>query len=146
LISDSCSNKAIEAWDRDPSRFAFGSGKGPESDGIAGENSPFADGIIRQLRNNDQDAINIVRLAVQVTEEIRYNYDQQAEVSPLQGAGHKGGQYIFFKKGNRINKKTVKKIKIFLASSNELKAGRDQFEIEIYRKCKNWLKRGSFFI
>ena len=113
LISDSCfsgsllyrdisatmANKAIEAWDRDPSRFAFVSGKGPVSDGIAGENSPFADGIIRQLRNNDQDAINIVRLADQVTQEIRYNYDQQAEVSPLQGAGHKGGQYVFFKKG-----------------------------------------------
>ncbi len=38
----------------------------------------------------------------------------------------------------------MKKIKIFLASSNELKAERDQFEIEIYRKCKNWFEKGTF--
>lgn len=38
----------------------------------------------------------------------------------------------------------MKKIKIFLASSNELKAEREQFEIEIYRKCKNWFEKGIF--
>ena len=38
----------------------------------------------------------------------------------------------------------MKKIKIFLASSNELKHEREQFEIEIYRKCKSWLNKGVF--
>ncbi|MEO8414495.1 MAG: hypothetical protein ABI472_12585 [Ginsengibacter sp.] len=38
----------------------------------------------------------------------------------------------------------MQKIKIFLASSNELKAERDQFEIEIYRKCKAWFDEGVF--
>lgn len=38
----------------------------------------------------------------------------------------------------------MKKIKIFLASSNELKPEREQFEIEIYRKCKNWFEKGTF--
>ncbi|MES0491511.1 MAG: hypothetical protein ABUK01_16065 [Leptospirales bacterium] len=38
----------------------------------------------------------------------------------------------------------MKKIKIFLASSNELKEDRDQFEIEIYRKCKKWVDKGIF--
>lgn len=38
----------------------------------------------------------------------------------------------------------MKKIKLFLASSNELKAERDQFEIEIYRKCKSWFNKGIF--
>jgi len=38
----------------------------------------------------------------------------------------------------------MKKIKIFLASSNELKPEREQFEIEIYRKCKTWFDRGVF--
>ncbi len=113
LISDSCfsgsllhrdvasgiSKKAIEAWDKDPSRYAFISGKGVVSDGNAGENSPFASGIIRHLQDNEADAINIVRLADQVTQEISFNYEQLAEISPLYGAGHKGGQYIFFKKG-----------------------------------------------
>ena len=38
----------------------------------------------------------------------------------------------------------MQKIKIFLASSNELKAERDQFEIEIYRKCKAWFDKDIF--
>jgi hypothetical protein len=38
----------------------------------------------------------------------------------------------------------MKKIKIFLASSNELKHEREQFEIEIYRKCKAWFGEGVF--
>jgi hypothetical protein len=38
----------------------------------------------------------------------------------------------------------MKKIIIFLASSFELKAEREQFEIEIYRKCKAWYDKGIF--
>lgn len=38
----------------------------------------------------------------------------------------------------------MQKITIFLASSNELQPEREQFEIEIYRKCKAWLERGIF--
>lgn len=38
----------------------------------------------------------------------------------------------------------MKKIKIFLASSSELKADREQFEIFIYRKCKSWFDRDVF--
>lgn len=38
----------------------------------------------------------------------------------------------------------MKKISIFLASSNELKPEREKFEIEIYRKCKSWFDKGVF--
>ena len=38
----------------------------------------------------------------------------------------------------------MKKIKIFLASSNELNPEREKFEIEIYRKCKAWNDKGVF--
>lgn len=38
----------------------------------------------------------------------------------------------------------MRKIKVFLASSYELKADREQFEIEIYRKCKLWIDEGIF--
>ncbi len=38
----------------------------------------------------------------------------------------------------------MQKIKIFLASSNELKTERDQFEIQIYRKTKAWFDNGVF--
>lgn len=111
LISDSCfsgslltrdvSTKmegAFEEWDRKPSRFVFISGGGPVSDGKPGENSPFASGIINNLKENDDDTINICRLADRVTEQVRYNYKQQAEVSPLFDSGHMGGQFVFVKK------------------------------------------------
>jgi hypothetical protein len=38
----------------------------------------------------------------------------------------------------------MQKIRIFLASSNELKADREQFEIAIYRKCKTLFDEGIF--
>ncbi len=38
----------------------------------------------------------------------------------------------------------MKKIKIFLASSNELHSEREYFERKIYRKCKDWIDRGIF--
>lgn len=38
----------------------------------------------------------------------------------------------------------MKTIRIFLASSNELKRERELFEIEIYRKCKAWFPKGIF--
>ena len=38
----------------------------------------------------------------------------------------------------------MKKIKIFLASSNELKSEREQFEIEINRKNKAWFNKKIF--
>lgn len=38
----------------------------------------------------------------------------------------------------------MKKIKIFLASSNELITERENFEREIYRKCKAWFEKDVF--
>lgn len=38
----------------------------------------------------------------------------------------------------------MQKIKLFLASSSELKEDREQFEIFIYRKCKAWYDQGIF--
>ena len=38
----------------------------------------------------------------------------------------------------------MKKIKLFLASSSELKEHREQFEIFIYRRCKTWFERDIF--
>lgn len=38
----------------------------------------------------------------------------------------------------------MRKISIFLASSAELRPEREQFELEIYRKCKAWFERDIF--
>ena len=111
LISDSCFSASLLVrdatreiggafmdWERNPSRWVFISGKGVVSDGKAGENSPFAASILKQLKQNDADALNVVRLADHVTQEIRFNYEQQAELSPLFQVGHSGGQFVFVKR------------------------------------------------
>jgi hypothetical protein len=111
LISDSCFSAnllvrdatrdisgAFMDWERNPSRWIFISGKGVVSDGTAGTNSPFANAILKHLRQNNDDALNIVRLADRVTTEVRFNYEQQAEISPLYQSGHEGGQFVFLKR------------------------------------------------
>jgi hypothetical protein len=111
LISDSCFSASLLArdasrdigsaytdWERNPSRWVFISGKGIVSDGKKGENSPFAAGILKHLSQNKDEAINIARLADEVTKEIKFNDEQQAELSPLFNAGHKGGQFVFLKR------------------------------------------------
>jgi hypothetical protein len=112
LISDSCfsasllvrdasrdASSAFDDWERHNSRWVFISGKGVVSDGTKGENSPFAKAIIRQLREAKDHSINIARLADNVITNVRFNYEQQAELSPLFGAGHEGGQFVFRKAG-----------------------------------------------
>ena len=111
LISDSCFsasllvrdttrdiNATLLDWERNPSRWVFISGKGVVSDGDKGTNSPFAKGILKHLNQNDAEALNIVRLADRVTQEVGFNYEQKAEITPLFQSGHEGGQFIFFKK------------------------------------------------
>ena len=111
LISDSCFsasllvrggtrdiNSTLMDWERNPSRWVFISGKGVVSDGETGTNSPFAKGILKYLNQNEEEALNIIRLADRVTQEVGFNYEQKAEISPLFQSGHEGGQFIFFKK------------------------------------------------
>ncbi len=111
LISDSCfSGKllvrggknlegAFQDWERNASRWVFSSGKGIVLDGEPGENSPFATAILRILRENTQP-LNIGLLADKVTKRVKFNYEQQAEAAPLQGANHDGGQFIFHLKAS----------------------------------------------
>jgi hypothetical protein len=112
LISDSCFSAnllvrdatrgnmsgAFIEWERTPSRWIFISGKGVVSDGKAGQNSPFAQALLKHLRENKAEALNIVLLANSVTTEVRFDYAQQAEISPLYQSGHKGGQFVFLKR------------------------------------------------
>ena len=111
LISDSCFSGsllvrdatrdirgAFTNWERNPSRWVFISGKGVVSDGKKGENSPFAKGILKHLRQNEAEALNIVSLADLVTKEISFDYEQEAEISPLFQSGHQGGQFVFLKR------------------------------------------------
>lgn len=40
----------------------------------------------------------------------------------------------------------MKEVRIFLASSNELKEERELFEINMYRKCQEWFKEKQIFL
>lgn len=110
LISDSCFSASLlvrdasrevsgsfDTWEKQKSRWVVISGKGIVSDGEQGKNSPFANAILKNLKNASDDKINIVKLADEVTKSVGYNYEQQAECSPLFGVGHDGGQFVFHK-------------------------------------------------
>ncbi len=110
LISDSCFaasllvrnatreiSGAFDNWEKNKSRWVFISGKGVVSDGEKNTNSPFAKAILKHLKEEAHEKINIVKLADDVVNSVRFNYEQQAELSPLFGAGHDGGQFVFRK-------------------------------------------------
>jgi len=116
LISDSCfsgsllvrdaieeEENAFDYWEDNPSRWIFCSGKGVVADGVKNENSPFAKQLLKHLSETQLDKININWLADKVIRSVRFGYEQQAEACPLYGAGHDGGQFIFYKKGTIEN-------------------------------------------
>ena len=113
LISDSCfseklltrsvdkgeaNTRAYYDWERKKSRWIISSGKGEVPDGEPGKNSPFAEQLLYHL-NDVERQINVNGLADKVIKTIQYDYEQQPEASSLYGAGHKGGQFIFYRTG-----------------------------------------------
>ena len=109
LISDSCfsgslflrydehSGIAMDELDSRQSRWVFSSGRDDEkvSDGIKGENSPFASALLKELRINTLAKLNVQKLGVRVVEITRNNYNQLPELCPLFDAGDEGGQFVF---------------------------------------------------
>lgn len=79
------------------SRWAICSGRHDEvvADGPKDGHSPFADSILDVLRKTERSIITTNFLFEQVREQTRANYDQLPDGGPIQGVGHKRGQYIF---------------------------------------------------
>ncbi len=113
LISDSCfsgtllvrgtsrSGEVLDELERRASRWVLCSGRNDEevADGPPGGNSPFTAGILEVLQQHGQNDVQVSKLADQVIEITRSNYQQLPEGAPLFGTGHKGGQYVFRRKG-----------------------------------------------
>lgn len=111
LISDSCfsgslfvegkmrstGNEAIDELDSRSSRWALCSGRHDEEvyDGKPGENSPFAQSILQQLKQAASSELNVGRLINEVIMQTRAHYRQLPEGNPLFDVGHEGGQFIF---------------------------------------------------
>ncbi|MCB0571271.1 MAG: caspase family protein [Phaeodactylibacter sp.] len=110
LISDACfsgslfvegkmrsTNEAADELDSRPSRWALCSGRHDEEvyDGKPGENSPFANSILSQLRQGQVSELNVGRLIDNVVMQTRAHYRQLPEGNPMFDVGHQGGQFIF---------------------------------------------------
>ncbi|MDX1476840.1 MAG: caspase family protein [Saprospiraceae bacterium] len=114
LISDSCfsgsllqsgsmrSTRSVAELEKLPSRWGLCSGRGDEEvwDGEPGQNSPFAQSILDALSSNDQASWNVSKLVEIVTEQTAAHTRQLPQGSPMNIFGHKGGQYVFRKRGS----------------------------------------------
>lgn len=79
------------------SRWAICSGRHDEvvADGPKDGHSPFAESILDVLKHTDRPVITANFLFEQVRDQTRANYDQLPDGGPIQGVGHKRGQFIF---------------------------------------------------
>lgn len=105
LIADSCfsgslfatykSSSGVNRLEKDPSRWGLTAGRNElVLDGKAGENSPFADSLIYQLRRTARP-IGVSELCNKVVETVISNAEQTPRGEPLKVKGHMGGQMYF---------------------------------------------------
>ena len=105
LISDSCFSGAIfepmrgggiDAFKKRKSRLGLTSG-GIEkvSDGLTGQNSPFAKSLINVLHKNELEELPFSVLATDVILEFNEKKAQTPRFGPLTEVGHEGGSFIF---------------------------------------------------
>ncbi|MEL6841804.1 MAG: caspase family protein, partial [Bacteroidota bacterium] len=110
LLADSCFSGSLFATgegksvantrlEQDPSRWGITAGRNEVvSDGVAGQNSPFAANLLEELRKNE--SIGVQELSVKVLEKVAANDRQTPRGEPLRVRGHKGGQFVFRKRQN----------------------------------------------
>lgn len=121
LIVDSCfsgslftqfKNTALaHRLEKDPSRWGLTAGRNEiVSDGKAGNNSPFADMLLYQLRN-ETGPIGVASICNKVIENVIANADQTPRGEPLKIKGHRGGQFFFHPKNATTITPNVETIK-----------------------------------
>ncbi len=70
------------------------------SDGVKGGNSPFADTLFSYLKTYPNDSFWVSDLCTRVLKGMDYTSEKQTpRGEPLQDAAHRGGQFVFYKKG-----------------------------------------------
>lgn len=109
LIVDSCfsgslfmqykSTRIAERLEKDPSRWGLTAGRNEiVADGMAGENSPFAESLIYHLKHSE-GAVGVSELCNKVVEDVIASANQTPRGEPLKVKGHRGGQFFFHLKG-----------------------------------------------
>ncbi|MBW8331832.1 MAG: caspase family protein [Prolixibacteraceae bacterium] len=107
LISDTCFSGSLFPLTRSiqapserlfeiPSKWALTSGRIEKvMDGIPGENSPFAEAIIKSLKDNSNPFFSISELTRYVISDVASKQNQIPRGAPLQILGDKGGEFFF---------------------------------------------------
>lgn len=109
LLADACFSGSLfvsdaeityqEYNDKIRSRWGLSSGNMEYvSDGAAGEGSPFAEYLIKALKDNKRDRISVSELVGYVKVMVKNVSDQSPVGKPLRGVGNEGGDYIFYTK------------------------------------------------
>lgn len=112
IIADSCYSGAAlvrkkdfkaERFERNPSRWLLASGRNEVvPDGIAGEHSPFADGLLDLLTRYADTGIKAGTLVDKLTLNVTYNSDQTPIGRALYGVGDRGGEFVFYPRKAKI--------------------------------------------
>ena len=109
LMADSCFSgtlfaqyrpaaAAVHRLEQDPSRWGLTAGRNEiVSDGQ--DSSPFAENLLYLLENNQDDSVPVAGLRQRVVEAVASNSEQTPRGEPLQNVGHRGGQFVFHRKG-----------------------------------------------
>jgi hypothetical protein len=94
------SNRKLLAYERRKSRSVLTSGGNTlVSDGKAGENSPFAMGILSFLRTCDDSLVRVADLVDSVKKYMAVNSDQLPENGPVRGSGDDAGEMFLRRRG-----------------------------------------------
>lgn len=99
FFSDAQDKDTGKRYEGDPSRWVLTSGKRKVSDGKPGDNSPFAESLLKNLKNNIEP-LGVQELCVKVVDEVeKATKDKQTPIGqPLWIDGHKNGQFVFRQK------------------------------------------------
>lgn len=104
LISDSCysgslfssyrSMELASRLEKLPSRWGLTSGRNEVVMDGSGENSPFSESLLFQLRHAEE-SLGVSELCNRVIESVIANENQTPQGEPLKVKGHQGGQFFF---------------------------------------------------
>lgn len=113
LVADSCFSGALfsqnrklysEVVEEKKSRWALTSGRIElVSDGITGNNSPFASCLLEYLTNNKESKLPVSKLVNYVKITVGDSSEQTPQGNPLYGVGDEGGELVFKLKQNSIS-------------------------------------------
>lgn len=102
LFAENVGRNAAMRKERDASRWGLTAGRNEVvNDGASGNNSPFAEGILYQLKNTNE-SIGVAELCDNVLEVVSANANQTPRGEPLKVNGHRGGQFVFHLKKDEL--------------------------------------------